>query len=93
MDKDKLWRITKEPIKVKQTDQDLLNAAYFGNDRLVRKYIKEGGDINFMEERDGWQGIHYAARWGIVPMLISYLQAGADPNTKTKNKATKKIKL
>ena len=75
-------------VKVKKVDQDLLNAAYFGNTYLVNKYIKMGGDINFMEERDGWQGIHYAARWGIVPMLLSYLQSGADPNTKTKNKET-----
>jgi len=88
MEKDKLWRITKETVQVKQVDQDLLNAAYFGNDRLVKKYIKEGGDINFMEERDGWQGIHYAARWGIVSMLLSYLKAGADVDTKTKNKET-----
>jgi ankyrin repeat protein len=88
MEKDKLWRISKNQIKVKQVDQDLLNAAYFGNERLVRKYIKEGGDINFMEERDGWQGIHYAARWGIVSMLLSYLRAGADVDTKTKNKET-----
>jgi tankyrase len=88
MEKDKLWRITKQPIQVKQIDQDLLNAAYFGNDRLVKKYIKEGGDINFMEDRDGWQGIHYAARWGIVSMLLSYLKAGSDVDTKTKNKET-----
>ena len=88
MEKDKLWRISKKQIKVKQVDQDLLNAAYFGNERLVRQYIKYGGDINFMEERDGWQGIHYAARWGIVPMLISYLKAGSDVDTKTKNKET-----
>ena len=88
MEKDKLWRISKKQIKVKQVDQDLLNAAYFGNERLVRKYIKEGGDISFMEERDGWQGIHYAARWGIVSMLLAYLKAGADVDTKTKNKET-----
>ena len=88
MENDKLWKITKKIKRVKQLDQDLLNAAYFGNERLVRKYINMGGDINFMEERDGWQGIHYAARWGIVPMLLSYLSAGSEPNTKTKNKET-----
>jgi len=88
MDNDKLWIIKSKKKKVKQVDQDLLNAAYFGNTYLVKRYIKMGGDINFMEERDGWQGIHYAARWGIVPMLMSYLKAGADPNTKTKNKET-----
>jgi ankyrin repeat protein len=88
MENEKKWRITTKVKKVKQIDQDLLNAAYFGNDRLVRKYIAMGGDVNFMEDRDGWQGIHYAARWGIVPMLLSYLKAGADVDTKTKNKET-----
>lgn len=88
MDNEKNWRITTKTKKVKQIDQDLLNAAYFGNERLVRKYISLGGDINFMEDRDGWQGIHYAARWGIVPMLLDYLKAGSDVDTKTKNKET-----
>lgn len=88
MENNKLWKITKQIKTVKQIDQDLLNAAYFGNERLVRKCMKMGGDVNFMEERDGWQGIHYAARWGIVPMLLSYLRSGVDPNTKTKNKET-----
>lgn len=88
MDNEKNWRITTKQTKIKQIDQDLLNAAYFGNDALVKKYIKLGGDINYMEDRDGWQGIHYAARWGIVSMLLSYLTAGANVDTKTKNKET-----
>ena len=88
MENEKKWRIATKPKKIKQIDQDLLNAAYFGNERLVRKYISLGGDINFMEDRDGWQGIHYAARWGIVPMLLAYLKAGSDVDTKTKNKET-----
>ena len=88
MDNEKNWRITTKTKKVKQIDQDLLNAAYFGNERLVKKYISLGGDINFLEERDGWQGIHYAARWGIVPMLMAYLKAGVHVDAKTKNKET-----
>ena len=88
METEKSWKISKKIKKIKRIDQDLLNAAYFGNDYLVKKYIIEGGDINFMEDRDGWQGIHYAARWGIVSMLLSYLNAGSDPDTKTKNKET-----
>jgi hypothetical protein len=83
------WKVSsKQPKKVKQIDQDLLNSAYFGNDLDVRKYIAMGGDINFMEDRDGWMGIHYAARWGNIPMLQSYLKAGADVDSKTKNKET-----
>jgi len=83
------WQVSsKQSTKVKKIDQDLLNAAYFGNDRDVRKYIAMGGDINFMEDRDGWMGIHYAARWGNIPMLNAYLKAGADVDSKTKNKET-----
>lgn len=82
------WKITNEIKKVKKIDQDLLNAAYFGNDRNVRKYIGNGGNINYMEDRDGWLGIHYAARWGNIPMLMAYLKAGADVDSKTKNKET-----
>jgi ankyrin repeat protein len=83
------WQVSsKQPTKVKKIDQDLLNAAYFGNDRDVRKYIAMGGDINFMEDRDGWMGIHYAARWGNIPMLNAYLKAGSDVDSKTKNKET-----
>jgi hypothetical protein len=40
------WKITNKIKKIRQTDQDLLNAAYFGNDRNVRKYINAGGDIH-----------------------------------------------
>jgi ankyrin repeat protein len=82
------WKITNKVKKVRKIDQDLLNAAYFGNDRNVRKYIAAGGNINYMEDRDGWLGIHYAARWGNVPMLMAYLRAGSDADSKTKNKET-----
>lgn len=85
---DKGWQIKDKVKKIKKIDQDLLNAAYFGNDRNVRKYISMGGDINYMEERDGWLGIHYAARWGNIPMLMAYLKAGVDVDGKTKNKET-----
>ena len=82
------WKITNKIKKTKKIDQELLNAAYFGNDRNVRKYIGAGGNINYMEDRDGWLGIHYAARWGNVPMLMAYLKAGADVDSKTKNRET-----
>lgn len=84
----KLWRNIDKKNIVRQIDQDLLNAAYFGNTRNVKKYIAMGGNINFMEDRDGWLGIHYAARWGLDDMLNSYIKAGCDVNSKTKNKET-----
>jgi ankyrin repeat protein len=84
----KLWRLVDKQNRVKQIDQDLLNAAYFGNTRNVKKYIALGGNINYMEDRDGWLGIHYAARWGLDDMLLAYIKAGCDVNAKTKNKET-----
>ena len=41
-----------------------------------------------MEERDGWLGIHYAARWGDMSMLKSYVKAGANIDGKTNSKET-----
>ena len=73
---------------VKKIDQDLFNAAYFGDEQKVYRYIKEGGDVNYMEERDGWLGLHYAARWGNNKMAMMYLQNGADVNGRTKDKET-----
>ena len=84
----KYWRKIYKKNDVNQIDQDLLNAAYFGNTQNVKKYIKMGGNINYMEDRDGWLGIHYAARWGLTDMLLAYIMAGSDVNGKTKNKET-----
>ena len=88
MDNQISWKLNKKYKKYKKIDQDLLNSAYFGNEQLVKKYIEQGGDINFMEDRDGWKGIHYASRWNNVNMLLLYIKAGCDINCKTKNKET-----
>ena len=84
----KEWKNIYKKMKIKQIDQDLLNSAYFGNTRNVKKNIALGGNINYMEERDGWLGIHYASRWGLDDMLMAYIKAGCDVNSKTKNKET-----
>ena len=47
-----------------------------------------GGDVEYMEQRDGWLGIHYAARWGDMSMLKSYIKAGANIDGKTNSKET-----
>jgi len=69
-------------------DHALLNACYFGNTNGVLKLIRQGADIEYMEERDGWCAIHYAARWGDVKMLLALLNAGADVNLRTNGKET-----
>ena len=47
-----------------------------------------GANVEFMEDRDGWLGIHYAARWGDMSMLKSYIKAGANIDGKTNSKET-----
>ena len=44
-----------------KTDHALLHACYFGNTNGVMKLIRQGADVEYMEERDGWCAIHYAA--------------------------------
>lgn len=91
MDKsDKVWRINKndEKPKVRNCDQQLLNGAYFGNWQVVKKWVEAGGNPNYMEERDGWLPIHYAARWGDMRMLLLLLKAGADIDGKTNSNET-----
>ena len=78
----------KKKSVVKKIDQDLFNAAYFGDEQKVARYIREGGNVNYMEERDGWLGLHYAARWGNNKMVMMYLHNGADVNGRTKDKET-----
>lgn len=87
---DKAWKVKKEdkPKQVKKIDQELLNAAYFGNAQLCRKFIAMGADCEYMEARDGWLGIHYAARWGDMSMLKTYVKAGANIDGKTNSKET-----
>jgi ankyrin repeat protein len=82
---DKVWRTNKkdEKPKVRNCDQQLLNGAYFGNWQVVKKWIEYGGNPNYMEERDGWLPIHYAARWGDMRMLLLLLKTGADIDGKT----------
>ena len=85
---DKLWRVNKNEKKVAPADQQLLNACYFGNCSGVMKWLRSGGNPNYMEERDGWLPIHYAARWGDVPMLYALLKHGAEVDGKTNSNET-----
>jgi len=78
-------RRTEAQLKI---DHALLNACYFGNTNGVIKLIRQGADVEYMEERDGWCAIHYAARWGDVRMLMALLNAGADVNLRTNGKET-----
>lgn len=83
---EKCWRITKIKKIPRKIDQELLNAAYFGNSYGVKKWLKLGADVEYMEERDGWLPIHYAARWGDLKMLNILIKSGANINGLTNSK-------
>ena len=85
---EKIWKHIKCKPKAKQIDQELLNACYFGNIIGVKKWLKLGANVEYVEERDGWLPLHYAARWGDVKMLQLLIKFGANVNGKTKNKET-----
>lgn len=85
---EKGWKHIKIKTKPKKMDQELLNACYFGNLIGVKKWLKLGADVEYIEERDGWLPIHYAARWGDLAMLNVLIKAGANINGKTNSKET-----
>lgn len=69
-------------------DKALLNACYFGNTNAALKMVRNGADPEFMDDRDGWASIHYAARWGDLKIVMALLNAGADVNLRTFDKET-----
>jgi len=83
----KSWKqkLIKKPHEL---DQSLLNACYFGNNYKVKKLLELGANPNYMELRDGWRPIHYAARWGYISMVLLLLKFGAEINGLTNSKET-----
>ena len=86
MNREKLFEYDK--TKIKYEDQMLLNASYFNNLAGVQKWLKLGGNLHYMENRDGWMAVHYAARWGNITMVKFLIDHGADINSKTNSKET-----
>lgn len=85
---EKIWQKIKNKPKPKKIDQELLNACYFGNLIGVKKWLKLGANVEYIEDRDGWLPIHYAARWGDLDMIHTLIKAGANINGKTNSKET-----
>jgi ankyrin repeat protein len=85
---EKIWQTIKNKPKPKKIDQELLNACYFGNLIGVKKWLKLGANVEYIEERDGWLPLHYAARWGDLKMLDVLIKSGANINGKTNSKET-----
>lgn len=72
----------------KTRGRELLNACYFGNINLALKLIREGADTHYIDERDGWAGIHYSARWGQLSIIRALVNNGVDINMLTSGKET-----
>jgi ankyrin repeat protein len=72
----------------KKNGPELLNACYFGNKNLALKLIREGADPFYIDPRDGWAGIHYAARWGQLPVVRALIRAGVQIDSPTTGKET-----
>jgi len=67
----------------------LLNACYFGNFQMAVTTLQEPNcPVDWCDSRDGWTALHYAARWGHVPLLRVLLNAGANVNIKTQERET-----
>jgi ankyrin repeat protein len=85
---DKTWKNINIKHKPRKIDQELLNACYFGNLIGVKKWLSMGANVEYIEERDGWLPLHYAARWGDLKMMNLLIRAGANINGKTKSRET-----
>ena len=57
-----------------------------GNTTDAMKLLAKGADPHFVDSRDGWAGIHYAARWGRTKIIEALMQAGVDINQRTTGK-------
>jgi ankyrin repeat protein len=55
---------------------------------MALKLIREGADPLFLEQRDGWYGIHYSARWGQLSVVRALANAGVSVNILTSLKET-----
>jgi len=81
--------LTADYSKKEKLGLNLLNACYFGNVRLAVRLLENPEcPAGWMDPRDGWSSIHYAARWGKIKILESLLRAGVDVNLRTTGKET-----
>ena len=67
---------------------ELLNYIRFGNTHLAMMAMQNGANPTFVDPRDGWSGIHYAASYGLMRIIRALLEAGVDINMRTADKET-----
>ena len=61
----------------------LLDAAAQGNTRELDVALKSGADVNTIGPR-GWTALHWTAMHGYADLTNKLIDAGADPNIKTR---------
>eukprot|EP00598_Pedospumella_elongata_P014451 CAMPEP_0185012298 /NCGR_PEP_ID=MMETSP1098-20130426/98228_1 /TAXON_ID=89044 /ORGANISM="Spumella elongata, Strain CCAP 955/1" /LENGTH=906 /DNA_ID=CAMNT_0027541353 /DNA_START=82 /DNA_END=2803 /DNA_ORIENTATION=+ len=67
-----------------KSSQKLIGAAQVGNFALVRRFLKKGADVHFVENKKlGYNALHYAAFNGHKDVIQELLNAGADVNAVT----------
>jgi len=74
-------------LKQSRLNHELLQSAYFGNLSGVRRWLKAGAQWD-MADSDGWNPLHFAARWGDRVMCLVLLSYGAMIDVRTKGKET-----
>ena len=67
------------------TAQTIFDAITHGDIHLVREHIAGGTDVNGASELTGTRPLHYSAYRGHAGIVAALLQAGADPNLRTKS--------
>lgn len=77
---DSLWSEEKK-------DENLINAARWGDLKLVQSLIAHGAEVNSRDD-DGETPLHIAAKFNNVPVIRFLVQHKADPNSKNKNGKT-----
>ena len=65
------------------TTEEFLRASETGSISIVKKYIKEGSDVNIQDE-DGWTALMNASYYNNKEILEMLLDANADINMQNK---------
>ena len=68
-------------ISFENLSNGFVKAAQNGEIDNIRKYLKDGVDINSVDQ-NGWSALHWAAQNGQLPLISVLLNNGADVNAR-----------
>ena len=64
----------------------LVKHAKDGTVEFVERFMKEGGDVNALEKKSGWNALHTATKFGHHHFLKILLKNGANVNAVTRHR-------